>query len=319
MPNSVPSTIISATPTTGAEHRALVRRDSTVLARLRRTETAPDVLRESWRRALGGGLAGAMAMVVQVTTLMWVRTTVMFQYRYGSTTSEAMRQLYRQGGFRRFYQGISAALLQAPLSRFGDTAANHGTMSLLNSNHKTRDLPTGVKTIASATAATVWRIALMPLDTVKSMMQVEGAQGLAKLQAKAKAGGPAVLFHGAGGLVSQAFLGHYFWYGTYNFVDAKLQTQPTVSGTLLRNATVGFSASVVSDTATNSLRVLKTFRQTSEAPITYGEAARAIIKSDGLVGLFGRGLTTRLLANGLQAAAFSVCWKSLERRLRKHL
>ena len=84
MPNSVPSTIISATPTTGAEHRALVRRDSTVLARLRRTETAPDVLRESWRRALGGGLAGAMAMVVQVTTLMWVRTTVMFQYRYSS-------------------------------------------------------------------------------------------------------------------------------------------------------------------------------------------------------------------------------------------
>ena len=295
-------------------HRASIRE-----ARLKRTVSAHDVFKESMKRALGGGLAGAAAMVVQVTTLMWLRTTVMFQYRYGSTTGEALRNLYRQGGVRRFYQGIGAALLQAPLSRFGDTAANHGAIALLNANPKTRDLPTGVKTLASATAATVWRVALMPLDTIKSMLQVEGAHGLEKLRAKAKTGGVGVLFHGAGGLVSQAFVGHYCWYGTYNLVDQKLQTQQTVSGTLLRNATVGFVASVVSDTTTNSLRVLKTFRQTSETPVTYGEAARAIIKTDGMAGLFGRGLTTRLLSNGVQAALFSICWKHLERKLRKYM
>ena len=39
------------------------------------------------------------------------------------TTSEALAALYAQGGIARFYQGMSAALLQAPLSRFGDTGA----------------------------------------------------------------------------------------------------------------------------------------------------------------------------------------------------
>ena len=122
-----------------------------------------------------------------------------------------------------------------------------------------------------------------------------------------------MLFHGGGGLVSSAFIGHYFWYGTYNAVDAHLPTQTGTLATLGRNAAVGFVASAVSDTATNSIRVLKVFRQTSEVSVTYGEAARGIIKTEGVAGLFGRGLATRLMANGLQAALFSATWKYLER------
>ena len=34
--------------------------------------------------------------------------------------------LYKDGGVRRFYRGVGPALLQGPLSRFGDTAANVG-------------------------------------------------------------------------------------------------------------------------------------------------------------------------------------------------
>lgn len=40
-----------------------------------------------------------------------------------------------------------------------------------------------------------------------------------------------------------------------------------------------------------------------------GEAARKIIHDEGLLGLFGRGLGTRILANGLQGLMFSVLWK----------
>lgn len=42
------------------------------------------------------------------------------------------RTLYKQGGIRRFYAGLPAALLHAPAARFGDTAANDGVMYLLN-------------------------------------------------------------------------------------------------------------------------------------------------------------------------------------------
>lgn len=48
------------------------------------------------------------------------------RYRYGTTTTQALRTLYKEGGIPRFYRGLLPALLQAPLSRFGDTAANAG-------------------------------------------------------------------------------------------------------------------------------------------------------------------------------------------------
>ena len=287
-------------------------------ATIKRHDTVNDVVHESLNRALGGGVAGAMAMSVQVTTLMWLRTTVAYQYRYGSTMPEALRGLYAQGGVRRFYAGFLPAMLQAPLSRFGDTASNAGVMSLLNSNDATHALPTGIKSLASATVATIWRIGLMPIDTVKTMMMVEGNGGFDKLKLKINKAGAGVLYHGATGLVGSTFIGHYFWYGTYNMLDARLPVPASSSSplsTLCRNAFVGFLSSVVSDTATNSIRVLKTFRQTSPTPVTYGDAAREIIAKDGVLGLMGRGLATRLVSNGMQAALFSATWKYLEKRL----
>ena len=76
-------------------------------------------------------------------------------------------------------QGLAPALLQGPLSRFGDTAANAGVLALLDGDDRTRSLPTGVKSLASATVATAWRVGLMPLDTFKTILQVEGAKGAA--------------------------------------------------------------------------------------------------------------------------------------------
>jgi hypothetical protein len=78
---------------------------------------------------------------------------------------------------------------------------------------------------------------------------------------------------------------------------------------LARRAFIGFVASVVSDSISNSLRVLKTYRQVNETRIGYVAAAREVIAVDGLNGLFGRGLKTRILANGLQGLMFSVLWR----------
>ena len=36
-------------------------------------------------RAIGGGLSGSAAMVMQVSSLMWLRTTMNYQYRYGTS------------------------------------------------------------------------------------------------------------------------------------------------------------------------------------------------------------------------------------------
>jgi hypothetical protein len=44
---------------------------------------------------------------------------------------------------RRFYRGFGPALLQAPISRFGDTAANVGILTLL----EPYDIPLPIKYI----------------------------------------------------------------------------------------------------------------------------------------------------------------------------
>jgi hypothetical protein len=109
-------------------------------------------------------------MGINVATLMWLRTTVNYQYRYGTTTTEALKALYKDGGVLRFYRGVVPALLQGPLSRFGDTAANTGTIELLNNLDATKDMPTAIKTVAASVAAGLFRIALMPIDTIKTTM-----------------------------------------------------------------------------------------------------------------------------------------------------
>jgi len=79
-----------------------------------------------------------------------------------------------------------------------------------------------------------------------------------------------------------------------------------------RNAMIGFCSSLVSDTVSNSIRVIKTTKQTHATPITYRETVKLVMRDDGLIGLMGRGLKIRLLANGLQGMLFTVVWKGLE-------
>jgi hypothetical protein len=65
-------------------------------------------------------------------------------------------------------------MLQGPLCRFGDTAANAGVLSMLAEFEATRQLPLGVQTAAASAAAATWRLLLLPLDAAKTMMQVGG-------------------------------------------------------------------------------------------------------------------------------------------------
>lgn len=46
-------------------------------------------------------------------------------------------------------------------------------------------------------------------------------------------------------------------------------------------------------------------------------AAKSIIATEGVLGLFGRGLGTRVLANGLQGLMFSVLWRFLQDAIEK--
>ena len=50
-----------------------------------------EAIKQALRKGWDGGKSGAMAMGINVCALMWVRTTMNYQYRYGTTTTQAMR------------------------------------------------------------------------------------------------------------------------------------------------------------------------------------------------------------------------------------
>lgn len=114
-----------------------------------------------------------------------------------------------------------------------------------------------------------------------------------------------------GGVAGATYVGHFPWFATFNYLDSNLPEYDDTIKIFSRNGLIGFCSSAISDTCSNSIRVLKTTRQTYETPISYIEAAKNIIKNDGLGSLFGRGLKTRIIANGLQGMMFTILWKSM--------
>lgn len=212
-----------------------------------------------------GGTSGALAMVLQVLALLWLRTVMNYQYRHGTSTTAALARLWAEGGVARLYRGLAPALVQGPLARFGDTAANVAVLAFLEST----ELPLAFKTgLASLTSAS-WRLVIMPVDTVKTTLQTEGAKGWRLLVTKIRLQGPLVLWHGAMAAAGATAVGHFPWFLTYNSLQALLPLATSTGIKLARNAVIGFLASIVSDTISNSLRVIKTIRQTYPEPIGY--------------------------------------------------
>lgn len=59
-------------------------------------------------------------------------------------------------------------------------------------------------------------------------------------------------------------LGHYPWFATYNYMQEALPKTDDFKLKLCRNAVIGFTASAISDTVSNSVRVIKVREQREE-------------------------------------------------------
>ena len=155
-----------------------------------------EILKKAGKSGIGGGIPGAIAGVCQVFSLMWLRTVMNYQCRYGASFTQAIRILYNEGGVPRFYRGLSFALVQAPLARFVSTAANDGVETLLANLKVSSDWGPGKVTIIASIIVGMWRMLLMPLDTCKTVLQVDSVTGFRNLMRKVKAGQIQVLYQG---------------------------------------------------------------------------------------------------------------------------
>mmetsp|Transcript_17252 Transcript_17252/g.47173 ORF Transcript_17252/g.47173 Transcript_17252/m.47173 type:complete len:386 (+) Transcript_17252:156-1313(+) len=281
--------------------------------------TLNQILVRAGKRGLGGGVSGALAGVVQVVALMWLRTITNYQCRYGTTFRQALQTLLNEGGIRRLYKGLAFALIQAPITRFVSTAANDSVESALASFKQTRLWGPERTTIVASLVVGFARILLMPIDTMKTVLQVDSLEGFRGLMRRLKMGKFMVLYEGAAAVAIMGVVGHYPWFMTYNFLHVRPWLKEMVPSPFLRNAFIGFMASIVSDTATNVFRVVKTTKQVtgSKNNSSYAEIIRMILAADGWKGLFGRGLRSRLASNALQSILFTVCWRGFAEWLKK--
>lgn len=251
-----------------------------------------------------------IAGVLQVFCLMWLRTAMNYQYFHGGSLRDTVSSLWAEGGVRRFYQGVGFALLQAPLARGGDTFVQTGIVTLMGSpGQHVHGFWTG---LVVATIAACWRLCVAPLDVLKVTAQVHGSSANKIFWQRFRLSGILELWSGATAMFLVIWIGSFPWWAVYN-TALELWPQPSSPTMLImRNGLAGVVASMASDVASNSLRVLKVKRQaTVEGSIGvegYFADARDVLMKEGAAGLLFRGIGAKMLTGALQGAFFSVLW-----------
>ena len=274
-----------------------------------------DVVQRSKEAAFRGGLYAASAGLIQVVSLMWLRTTVNYQYRYGVPMIKALKELYLQGGVMRFYKGITYAIVLGPVCKFGATAANEGSRVLMDSYDLSSTTAQLYTTVLGTGLNALWRFLLMPLETCKTVLQVDGSIGFQRLISKVLRGNFSVLYQGSAASLLVSAVSHYPWFYVYNFLDETMKKSTDLVDTIIRSAFIGFMASAASDIISNGLRIIKTIKQSTISDSVKGVSYLAIInnlyREGGWPALLVRGLGTRLFTNGIQSVIFTVLWKVL--------
>lgn len=299
---SPPSTMMTATVTAG---------NATAVDEEGSTPTLKEAFYKAGAKALHSGTSGFIAGACQVIVFMWLRTAMNYQYKNGGALGETLKKLYAEGGVARLYKGLFPwALLQAPLSRFGDTASNALVLGIRAARYPS--VPVEVATVVGSFCGAAFRVMITPIDTCKTTLQTDGAKGWTLLKEKISKSGIFVLWYGWEGNYLANVIGGYPFFVALNFMSHRIPTVEDHLLGLVRQAFIGAVAATISDVTSNSIRVMKTKKQTSSDPnMGYIQAMTDVIASDGLFGFMFRGLDTRIFTNVLQGAFFTVLWRGI--------
>lgn len=274
-------------------------------------------LNSAWKLAYGdnktlltgikSGFAGSLAGFLQVLCFMWARTVMNVQYANGGDFSTILIRLWNEGGLMRLYRGLAYALVQNPLSRFGDIGANSaGSVYFRESK-----INVFVQTATTTLLSSLWRVFMTPIDFLKTNMQVHGNNGLIFSLKRGKREGFTIFWSGSLAILLSNWAGSYPWFTTYNVMQIHVPKFGDGARVLYREALIGCCSSIVSDVCTNSIRVVKTITQV-KSKMEYKMAIGEVLRKDGLIGIFARGIKTRLAVNAAQSILFTVLWKYIE-------
>ena len=177
------------------------------------------------------------------------------------------------------------------------------------SKEKFKDMDSFSRTFLSSGLSMSWRLSIMPIYVTKTSLQVNGKNGLSLLKKNIKTNGPKVLYNGASASMTANMVGYYPWFLTYDY----LKNNAPKGNEIVRNGIIGFIAAFNSDVCSNSLRVIKTNKQT-QLNTSYNLIIKNIIEKEGIQGLLFRGLKTKILINGIQGMVFSIVFNLINNK-----
>ena len=163
-------------------------------------------------------------------------------------------------------------------------------------------------TFISSACISIWKVLLMPFDTISNSYQVNGKSALDIVKKKVKINGLKTLYDGTTIYGAITLINCSVWLYVYNNLNLKLNEDMNND---LRNGIIGFSSTIISDLVVNPLRIVKTYKQSSIDAITYNEIYKNVFSSMKLSNFY-RGIKVKMVFNCFNSSLYIILWKRLE-------
>ncbi len=91
-------------------------------------------------------------------------------------------------------------------------------------------------------SAGLWRIIIMPVDTIKTCLQVYGSDGFEIVKKRVQTEGLSILYAGSIASSAATFVGHFPWFFTFNGLSSILLTPEELHTLANEYVTTGLSS-----------------------------------------------------------------------------
>tara|TARA_A100001015_G_C14857806_1_gene659062 strand:- start:99 stop:917 length:819 start_codon:yes stop_codon:yes gene_type:complete len=233
------------------------------------------------------------------------KTIIKYQYVNGTSIGVTFNNLLKNNSDKlRLFRGISPTMIKYSVGKMGETSFYTYFNSIDKEYNKIEKL------VLTSSFVTLWRVNLMPFDTLSNTLQVHGRKGYSIITKRIDSYGIGTLYSGTSiyGVIN--FINCFTWFGIFNTMNGIISNDVNKD---LKNGIVGFTSTLGSDILNNPLRIIKTYKQSHNSSISYKDSFNEILRdSGGYKNYFIRGLGIKTLLNCLTSSLYVIMWKRLE-------
>ena len=233
------------------------------------------------------------------------KTIIKYQYVNGTSVGVTFNNLIKNNSDKlRLFRGFSPTMIKYSVGKMGETSFYTYFNSIDNKYNQIEKL------VLTSSFVTLWRVNLMPFDTLSNTLQVHGRRGYSIITKRINSYGIGTLYSGTSiyGVIN--FINCFTWFGIFNTMNELISNDINKD---IKNGIVGFTSTFGSDILNNPLRVIKTYKQSHNLTISYKDSLNEILRdSGGYKNYFIRGLGLKTLLNCITSSFYVIMWKRLE-------